>query len=47
MHHNTLSVQHNTSVNTISNTSKIDKIVHPDFSGEDGGTNPHHSDSEN
>ena len=33
--------------NTISNTGKIAKMVHLDFFGENGGRNPHHSDSEN
>ena len=33
--------------NTISNIGKIAKMVHPDFFGEDGGTNPLHSDPEN
>ena len=28
-------------------TGKITKMVHPDFFGEDGGRNSHHSDSEN
>ena len=33
--------------NTISNTGKFAKIVHPDFLGEDGGRSPYHSDLEN
>ena len=33
--------------NTISNTGKIAKMVHPSFFGEDVGKNPYHSDSEN
>ena len=33
--------------NPISNTGKITKMVHPDFFGEDGGTNSYHLDSEN
>ena len=32
---------------TISNTGKFAKMVHPDFFGDDGGRNPHHSDFEN
>ena len=32
--------------NTISNTGKFTKMVHPDFFGENGGRNPHHSDLE-
>ena len=32
---------------TISNTGKFPKMVHPDFFGEDGVMNPHHSDSPN
>ena len=34
-------------VNTISNTGKFAKMVHPDFFGEDGGRSYHHSDLEN
>ena len=34
-------------VNTISNTGKFAKMVHPDFLGEDSGRSPHHSDLEN
>ena len=34
-------------VNTISNTDKFAKMVHPDFFGEDSGRSPHHSDLEN
>ena len=33
--------------NTISNTGKFAKLVHPDFFGEDGGRSSHHSDLEN
>ena len=33
--------------NTISNTGKFAKIVHPDFFGEDGVRSYHHSDLEN
>ena len=33
--------------NTISNTGKFAKMVHPDFFGEDGGRSSHHSDLEN
>ena len=33
--------------NTISNTGKFAKMLHPDFFDEDGGKNPHHSDLEN
>ena len=33
--------------NTISNTGKFARIVHPDFFGDDGGRSPHHSDLEN
>ena len=33
--------------NTISNTAKFAKMVHPDFFGEGGGRSPHHSDLEN
>ena len=33
--------------NTISNTSKIAKMVYPDFFGEDSGRNPLHSGFEN
>ena len=33
--------------NTISNTGKFAKIVHPDFFGEDVGRSSHHSDLEN
>ena len=33
--------------NTISNTGKFVKMVHPDFFGEDGGRSSHHSDLEN
>ena len=33
--------------NTISNTCKIAKMIHSDFFGENGGSNPHHSDSQN
>ena len=33
--------------NTISNTGKFTKIVHPDFVDEDGGKSSHHSDLEN
>ena len=32
---------------TISNTGKFAKMVHPDFFGEDGVRSPHHSDLEN
>ena len=34
-------------VNTISNTGKFAKMVHPDFFDEDGGKSSHRSDSEN
>ena len=34
-------------VNTISNTGKFTKMVHPDFFGEDGGKSSHHSELEN
>ena len=34
-------------VNTISNTGKFAKMVHPDFFGEDGGRSYHHSELEN
>ena len=33
--------------NTISNTAKFAKMVHPDCFGEGGGRSPHHSDLEN
>ena len=33
--------------NTISNTGKFAKIVHPDFFGEDDDRSSHHSDLEN
>ena len=33
--------------NTISNTGKFAKMVHPDFFDEDGGKSSHRSDSEN
>ena len=33
--------------NTISNTGKFAKMVHPDFFGDNGGRNLHHSDLEN
>ena len=33
--------------NTISNTGKFAKLVHPDFFGEDGGRSSHYSDLEN
>ena len=33
--------------NTISNTVKFTKMVHPDFFGEDCGRSSHHSDLEN
>ena len=33
--------------NTISNTGKFAKMIHPDFFGEDGGRSSHHSDLEN
>ena len=33
--------------NTISNTCKIAEMIHSDFFGENGGSNPHHSDSQN
>ena len=33
--------------NTISNTGKFTKMVHPDFVDEDGGRSSHHSDLEN
>ena len=33
--------------NTISNTGKFAKMVHPDFFGEDGGRSSHQSDLEN
>ena len=33
--------------NTISNTGKFYKMVHPDFFGEDGCRSSHHSDLEN
>ena len=33
--------------NTISNTDRFTKVVHPSFFGDDGGRNLHHSDSEN
>ena len=34
-------------VNTTSDIDKLAKMVHPDLFGEDGGRNPHQSDSEN
>ena len=34
-------------VNTISNIGQFAKIVYPDYFDEDGGRNPHHSDSKN
>ena len=34
-------------VNTISNTGKYTKTVHPDFFGEDGGRSSHHSNLQN
>ena len=34
-------------VNTISNTGKFAKMVHPDFLGGNGGRSSHHSDLEN
>ena len=33
--------------NAVSNTGKFANMVHPDFFGEDGGRNSHHSDLEN
>ena len=33
--------------NTISNTGKFAKMVHPDFFGEGGGRSSHHSDLKN
>ena len=33
--------------NTISNTGKFAKMLHPEFFDEDGGKNPHHSNLEN
>ena len=33
--------------NTISNTGKFAKMVHPDIFGEDGSRSSHHSDLEN
>ena len=32
--------------NTISNTGKFAKMVHPDFFGKDGGRRSHHSDNQ-
>ena len=39
-------MQHNSggTANTISNTSKFTKMVHPDLFGEDGGRSSNHSD---
>ena len=34
-------------MDTISNTGKFSKMIHPDFFGEDGGRSSHHSDLEN
>ena len=34
-------------VNAISNSGTIIEMVHPDSFGDDGGKNPHDSDSEN